>query len=80
MNGECIPKNALCNGVPDCNDASDEAGCSISNRCQPNEFKCINNKCVLKTWRCGEFTFLCKKKMVAEQQFILIILFFFGRR
>ncbi|GAB0098092.1 basement membrane-specific heparan sulfate proteoglycan core protein [Sergentomyia squamirostris] len=52
MNGECIEKNQICDGVYDCSDASDETGCSRANSCEPNEFRCANRKCVAKTWRC----------------------------
>lgn len=51
MNGECIIKSKICDGIFDCADGSDENSCS-SGRCEPNEFKCNNRKCVLKTWRC----------------------------
>ncbi|RVE42173.1 hypothetical protein evm_013174 [Chilo suppressalis] len=51
-NGQCIPKSAVCNGVVDCADRSDEDNCYVDGKCQPNEFKCNNNKCVLKTWQC----------------------------
>lgn len=54
MNGECIPKQKLCDGVYDCKDGSDESSCSNLGRCEPNEFRCNNQKCVLKTWRCGK--------------------------
>ena len=51
MNGECIPKNAVCDGDFDCSDQSDEMRCSLSG-CQPNEYQCSNKRCVLKNWRC----------------------------
>lgn len=53
MNGECIEKQKICDGIYDCNDGSDESSCiNRHGGCEPNEFKCRNNKCVLKTWRC----------------------------
>lgn len=52
MNGDCIDKSKICDGIYDCNDGSDESSCSTSHRCEPNEFRCNNKKCVLKTWRC----------------------------
>ncbi|CAG9782356.1 unnamed protein product [Diatraea saccharalis] len=51
-NGQCIPKSAVCNGVIDCVDRSDEDNCFVNGKCEPNQFKCNNNKCVLKTWQC----------------------------
>lgn len=53
MNGDCIARSKICDGVFDCTDGSDENGCR-SGRCEPNEFQCNNRKCVLKTWRCGK--------------------------
>ncbi|XP_039152495.1 basement membrane-specific heparan sulfate proteoglycan core protein isoform X13 [Drosophila simulans] len=52
MNGECIDKSSICDGNPDCSDASDEQSCSLGLKCQPNQFLCSNSKCVDRTWRC----------------------------
>ncbi|KAH8286775.1 hypothetical protein KR018_007424, partial [Drosophila ironensis] len=52
MNGECIDKSGICNGTPDCSDASDEQSCSHNRKCLPNQFLCSNSKCVDRTWRC----------------------------
>ncbi|XP_049279689.1 basement membrane-specific heparan sulfate proteoglycan core protein isoform X5 [Anopheles funestus] len=52
MNGDCILKTQICDGNRDCNDGSDETGCSPYQQCEPNQFKCRNSKCVLKTWLC----------------------------
>ncbi|KAL3282973.1 hypothetical protein HHI36_006131, partial [Cryptolaemus montrouzieri] len=50
-NGDCIPKQAVCDGRKDCTDGSDEIRCN-ANGCEPNEFRCANKKCVMKTWKC----------------------------
>ena len=52
MNGACIAKTQICDGINDCPDGSDEIGCKYTHACEPNEFKCRNSKCILKTWRC----------------------------
>ncbi|XP_050682975.1 basement membrane-specific heparan sulfate proteoglycan core protein isoform X5 [Leptidea sinapis] len=54
-NGQCIPKTALCNGINECSDGSDEDACQINGKCEPNQFECNNHKCILKTWRCDSF-------------------------
>ncbi|XP_069096158.1 basement membrane-specific heparan sulfate proteoglycan core protein isoform X2 [Pleurodeles waltl] len=51
-NGQCIPRDYLCDGERDCKDGSDELNCGTPSPCEPNEFKCQNGRCALKIWRC----------------------------
>ncbi|KAM8927903.1 basement membrane-specific heparan sulfate proteoglycan core protein [Pelodytes ibericus] len=51
-NGQCIPRDYLCDGERDCMDGSDELSCGTPSPCEPNEFKCRNGRCALKLWRC----------------------------
>eukprot|EP00079_Xenopus_tropicalis_P037485 XP_017951256.1 PREDICTED: basement membrane-specific heparan sulfate proteoglycan core protein [Xenopus tropicalis] len=51
-NGQCIPRDYLCDGEKDCKDGSDEMHCGTPSPCEPNEFKCKNGRCALKLWRC----------------------------
>ncbi|KAM9297026.1 LOW QUALITY PROTEIN: basement membrane-specific heparan sulfate proteoglycan core protein [Gastrophryne carolinensis] len=51
-NGQCIPRDYLCDGERDCKDGSDELNCGTPSPCEPNEFKCRNGRCALKLWRC----------------------------
>ncbi|XP_029578636.1 basement membrane-specific heparan sulfate proteoglycan core protein isoform X4 [Salmo trutta] len=52
QNGECVPRDYLCDGERDCSDGSDEFRCGTPSPCEPNEFKCKNGRCALKLWRC----------------------------
>ncbi|XP_041062394.1 basement membrane-specific heparan sulfate proteoglycan core protein isoform X1 [Carcharodon carcharias] len=52
QNGQCIPRDYLCDGERDCTDGSDELDCGTPSPCEPNEFKCKNGRCALKLWHC----------------------------
>jgi len=54
----CFPNSAKCNGWDDCNDHSDEHGCTEI-KCQANEFKCMvrgRERCLNTAYyRCDSF-------------------------
>ncbi|XP_025082607.1 basement membrane-specific heparan sulfate proteoglycan core protein-like isoform X8 [Pomacea canaliculata] len=51
-NGQCIPRDYLCDGEQDCSDSTDELSCGNPLPCEPNEFLCNNGRCAMKIWRC----------------------------
>ncbi|XP_042199708.1 basement membrane-specific heparan sulfate proteoglycan core protein [Callorhinchus milii] len=84
QNGQCIPRDYLCDGEKDCEDGSDELDCGTQSPCEPNEFKCRNGHCALKLWRCdgdtdcadGSDEEYCPTKgpgdMCAPEQFVCV--------
>ncbi|XP_076635138.1 uncharacterized protein LOC143348586 isoform X2 [Colletes latitarsis] len=51
-NGQCISKARFCDGLPDCDDRSDEPhGCQ--GRCNKHEFTCQNSRCIAKGMKCN---------------------------
>ncbi|XP_058574713.1 basement membrane-specific heparan sulfate proteoglycan core protein isoform X10 [Neofelis nebulosa] len=54
--GQCVPKDYICDGQEDCKNGSDELNCGPPPPCEPNEFACGNGHCALKLWHCdGDF-------------------------
>ncbi|XP_029434740.1 basement membrane-specific heparan sulfate proteoglycan core protein isoform X5 [Rhinatrema bivittatum] len=51
-NGQCIPRDYVCDGERDCRNGEDELNCGTPSPCEPNEMKCRNGRCTLKLWRC----------------------------
>ncbi|KAI4894139.1 hypothetical protein NFI96_011323 [Prochilodus magdalenae] len=46
----CLPKSAMCDGIIDCKDRSDELNCTraFHKGCSPTSYKCANGKCINK--------------------------------
>ncbi|CAG9863069.1 unnamed protein product [Phyllotreta striolata] len=47
-NGQCIPKENVCDRIYQCEDLSDERNCP----CLPDDFRCQNGYCIPKSQRC----------------------------
>ncbi|KAI0977966.1 hypothetical protein GJ496_004291 [Pomphorhynchus laevis] len=55
--GSCIKRSKICDGIPDCPDATDEKGCGAAGQtegeCHPDQFLCASTKqCIQKIWLC----------------------------
>ncbi|XP_033638038.1 uncharacterized protein LOC117298813 isoform X2 [Asterias rubens] len=53
---QCVSNNARCDGLPNCDDYSDEIGCS--DMCQPMEFACKHYS-VTEFWLCSSPIIIC---------------------
>ncbi|CAL8382563.1 unnamed protein product [Boreogadus saida] len=54
----CLPMEKRCDGVNNCGDNSDELKCRTvpaTLRCQKDEFRCDNGRCISSTLRCNYF-------------------------
>ena len=54
--GHCVSNTSRCDGFPQCNDASDEAGCPPrypnGQYCPADRFTCNNTICINQHWVC----------------------------
>uniref|UniRef100_A0A6A7G8W9 Sortilin-related receptor n=5 Tax=Hirondellea gigas TaxID=1518452 RepID=A0A6A7G8W9_9CRUS len=50
-NGYCVPMQWRCDTANDCDDHSDEVGCS-STACHTASWQCGSGQCILSSWRC----------------------------
>nr|XP_050845973.1 basement membrane-specific heparan sulfate proteoglycan core protein isoform X24 [Vespula vulgaris] len=52
----CVPHSSVCNGVPECRDASDENNCdyTIEEECSLDEWRCENGGCIYLHQRCNQ--------------------------
>ena len=46
----CIPGSWQCDDIYDCDDGTDEAGCT----CEPDEYRCENRRCISQRKVCDE--------------------------
>ncbi|KAG9482678.1 hypothetical protein GDO78_011370 [Eleutherodactylus coqui] len=57
-NGQCIPREYLCDGERDCKDGSDEINCATkgpSDMCAPDQFICVQSRtCIPASYQCDE--------------------------
>ncbi|EAA44666.5 AGAP003656-PA [Anopheles gambiae str. PEST] len=54
-NGNCIPKDYMCNDIDDCGDNSDETDSVCGDyTCMPDEFTCYDGGCVSKALVCDD--------------------------
>ncbi|EDV24722.1 uncharacterized protein TRIADDRAFT_25445, partial [Trichoplax adhaerens] len=54
LSGKCIPRDAMCNNIYDCDDWTDELYCQYR-PCSDNQFTCQNGACIPLNKRCNGY-------------------------
>ncbi|XP_043503640.1 basement membrane-specific heparan sulfate proteoglycan core protein isoform X1 [Polistes fuscatus] len=50
----CVPISSVCNGIPECRDATDEDNCDYIEDCSSDEWRCEKGGCIYLYQRCDQ--------------------------
>ncbi|XP_014607947.1 PREDICTED: basement membrane-specific heparan sulfate proteoglycan core protein isoform X7 [Polistes canadensis] len=50
----CVPISSVCNGIPECRDATDEDNCDYVEDCSSDEWRCEKGGCIYLYQRCDQ--------------------------